>query len=56
MLTVEFTVIGIFCEITPTILFNTITGPDSAKAKRAFDAMLEMKEIDISGTERTFLG
>jgi len=32
-------------------LTNAITDPDPAAAKRAFDAMMEMKRIDIAVIE-----
>jgi len=38
-------------QITPTALTKAITDPDRAAAKRAFDAMMEMKKIDIAKIE-----
>jgi 2-polyprenyl-6-hydroxyphenyl methylase/3-demethylubiquinone-9 3-methyltransferase len=38
-------------QITPIALTNAITDPDPAAAKRAFDAMMEMKNIDIAAIE-----
>jgi 2-polyprenyl-6-hydroxyphenyl methylase/3-demethylubiquinone-9 3-methyltransferase len=38
-------------QITPIALTKAITDPDPAAAKRAFDAMMEMKKIDIATIE-----
>jgi 2-polyprenyl-6-hydroxyphenyl methylase/3-demethylubiquinone-9 3-methyltransferase len=38
-------------QITPIALTHAITDPDPAAAKRAFDAMMEMKKIDIATIE-----
>jgi 2-polyprenyl-6-hydroxyphenyl methylase/3-demethylubiquinone-9 3-methyltransferase len=35
-------------QITPIALTQAITDPDPAAAKRAFDAMMEMRNIDIA--------
>ena len=42
--------------ITPTVLSNEIIDPDRAAAKRAFDAMMRMKKIDIVAIEAARLG
>lgn len=42
---------GISWQITPKILLNAITDPDRTVAKRAFDAMMKMKKIDIAAIE-----
>ena len=42
---------GLFWQITPLALTRAITDPDPAAAKRAFDAMMEMKKIDIAAIE-----
>ena len=42
---------GLSWQITPIALMNAITDPDPTAAKRAFDAMMEMKKIDISVVE-----
>jgi len=42
---------GISWQITPLALTKAITDPDAAAAKRAFDAMMEMKKIDIAAIE-----
>ena len=38
-------------QITPIALTQAMTEPDSAAAKRAFDAMMEMTKIDIAAIE-----
>ncbi len=42
---------GLSWQITPTALTKAISDPDPAAAKRAFDAMMEMKKIDIAAIE-----
>ncbi|MEO7660180.1 MAG: VOC family protein [Pyrinomonadaceae bacterium] len=39
---------GLSWQITPIALTEAITDPDPAAAKRAFDAMMTMKKIDIA--------
>jgi 2-polyprenyl-6-hydroxyphenyl methylase/3-demethylubiquinone-9 3-methyltransferase len=39
---------GLSWQITPRVLLEAVTDPDRAAAKRAFDAMMEMKRIDIA--------
>jgi 2-polyprenyl-6-hydroxyphenyl methylase/3-demethylubiquinone-9 3-methyltransferase len=38
-------------QITPIALTQSITDPDPAAAKRAFDAMMTMGKIDIAKIE-----
>jgi len=47
---------GISWQITPVALTKAFTSPDRAAAKRAFDAMMTMKKIDISAIEAAFRG
>lgn len=42
---------GLSWQITPIALTEAITDPDPAVAKRAFDAMMEMKKIDVATIE-----
>jgi len=42
---------GIFWQITPIALTTAITNPDADAAKRAFEAMMTMKKIDIATIE-----
>jgi len=42
---------GLSWQITPRRLMELIADPDREVAKRAFDAMMEMKKIDIAALE-----
>jgi predicted 3-demethylubiquinone-9 3-methyltransferase (glyoxalase superfamily) len=42
---------GLSWQITPRVLLEATTDPDRAAAKRAFDAMMKMKKIDIATIE-----
>jgi predicted 3-demethylubiquinone-9 3-methyltransferase (glyoxalase superfamily) len=42
---------GLSWQITPRVLLETVSGPDRAAAKRAFDAMMTMKKIDVAKIE-----
>ena len=42
---------GLSWQITPVALTQAISDSDPAAAKRAFDAMMEMKKIDIATIE-----
>ena len=42
---------GLSGQITPSALMKAITDPDPAAAKRAFEAMMKMKKIDIAAIE-----
>ena len=43
-------------QITPRALMAATTNPDKAAAKRAFDAMMTMKKIDIAAIEAAVKG
>ncbi|HMV13015.1 MAG TPA: VOC family protein [Nitrosomonas sp.] len=47
---------GVSWQITPIALMKAITNPDPAAAKRAFDAMMLMKKIDIAAIEAALRG
>jgi predicted 3-demethylubiquinone-9 3-methyltransferase (glyoxalase superfamily) len=47
---------GLSWQITPLALTEAITDSDPAAAKRAFDAMMTMRKIDIATTEAARLG
>lgn len=47
---------GISWQITPVQLTRAITHPDRAAAKRAFDAMMTMRKIDIAAIEAAVAG
>ena len=42
---------GLSWQITPRVLIEAVTGSDPAAAKRAFDAMMTMRKIDIAKIE-----
>jgi len=42
---------GLSWQITPAVLMQAIADPDPAVAKRAFDAMMTMKKIDVAKIE-----
>jgi 2-polyprenyl-6-hydroxyphenyl methylase/3-demethylubiquinone-9 3-methyltransferase len=42
---------GLSWQITPIALTEAVTDPDRAAAKRAFDAMMQMKKIGIAAIE-----
>lgn len=47
---------GLSWQITPVILTQAYTNPDSAIAKRAFDAMMAMRKIDVAAIEAAIRG
>jgi predicted 3-demethylubiquinone-9 3-methyltransferase (glyoxalase superfamily) len=47
---------GLSWQITPTILSEAVTHPDKAVAKRAFEAMMQMKKIDIAKIKAAMAG
>ncbi|MGM0857782.1 MAG: VOC family protein [Pseudomonadota bacterium] len=42
---------GVSWQITPAVLINAVTDPDPDVAKRAFEAMMQMRKIDIAAIE-----
>jgi predicted 3-demethylubiquinone-9 3-methyltransferase (glyoxalase superfamily) len=47
---------GLSWQITPRALIAAISDPDQTAAKRAFDAMMGMKKIDIAAIEAARMG
>ena len=47
---------GLSWQITPLVLIQAYTSPDRAVARRAFDAMMTMKKIDIAAIEAAIRG
>ena len=47
---------GLAWQISPVALLDAISDPDPAIAKRAFDAMMSMKKIDVAAIEAARLG
>lgn len=42
---------GVSWQITPAVLINAVTDSDPTVAKRAFEAMMQMRKIDIAAIE-----
>ena len=47
---------GIYWQITPIALIQATTSSDKSAAKRAFEAMMSMKKIDIVAIESAYRG
>ena len=47
---------GLSWQITPRVLTEAFTNPDPAVAKRAFDAMMTMRKIDVAAIEAAVRG
>ena len=47
---------GVSWQITPVALTQAIADPDPAAAKRAFEAMMGMKKIDVAAIEKARRG
>ena len=47
---------GVSWQITPRALLDAFTDPDPKAAKRAFDAMMGMRKIDVAAIERARRG
>ena len=47
---------GISWQITPIVLTKAFTGSDPAAAKRAFEAMMTMRKIDVAAIEKALRG
>ena len=47
---------GVNWQITPRVLTDAVNGSDRAAAKRAFDAMMTMRKIDVAEIEAAVRG
>lgn len=47
---------GLSWQIVPTIMPKLLADPDRARAKRAQEAMMQMKKLDIAELERAAAG
>ncbi|MGH9418880.1 MAG: VOC family protein, partial [Thermoanaerobaculia bacterium] len=47
---------GLSWQITPVALTQAVAGSDPAAARRAFDAMMQMKKIDVATIEAAVRG
>lgn len=48
--------LGLSWQITPRVLIEAISHPDPQAAKRAFDAMMDMRKIDIATIQAALRG
>jgi len=47
---------GLSWQVVPKVLVELVTDPDPAKSQRAFQAMLQMKKLDIAALQRAYAG
>jgi 2-polyprenyl-6-hydroxyphenyl methylase/3-demethylubiquinone-9 3-methyltransferase len=47
---------GLSWQITPRALIDALAAPDPAAARRAFEAMMTMRKIDIAAIEKALRG
>jgi predicted 3-demethylubiquinone-9 3-methyltransferase (glyoxalase superfamily) len=47
---------GLSWQVVPVMMLELLTGPDKEKRDRAFEAMLQMKKLDIAALERAAEG
>jgi len=47
---------GLSWQVVPKVLPELLADPDTAKSQRAFEALIEMKKLDIAGLQRAFAG
>jgi predicted 3-demethylubiquinone-9 3-methyltransferase (glyoxalase superfamily) len=47
---------GLSWQIVPKVLPELLNDPDTAKSQRAFEALMQMKKLDIEGLQRAFAG
>lgn len=47
---------GVYWQITPRMLMDSLSDPDRARADRVFQAMLKMQKIDIQALEDAAAG
>jgi predicted 3-demethylubiquinone-9 3-methyltransferase (glyoxalase superfamily) len=47
---------GLSWQVVPTVLFTMLKDPESVRSRRAMEAMLRMKKLDIAALERAYAG
>jgi 2-polyprenyl-6-hydroxyphenyl methylase/3-demethylubiquinone-9 3-methyltransferase len=47
---------GLSWQISPRVLNEAVTNPDRVAAKRAFEAMMTMRKIDVAAIEKALRG
>jgi predicted 3-demethylubiquinone-9 3-methyltransferase (glyoxalase superfamily) len=47
---------GLSWQVVPKVLPELLNNPDSEKSERVFQALMQMKKLDIEGLQRAFAG
>lgn len=47
---------GVSWQVSPTLMQELLSEPDSAPSQRAFQAMLQMKKLDIAALKQAYAG
>lgn len=47
---------GLSWQVVPKQIFETVFGPDKVGAKRAMDAMLQMRKLDVPTLQKAYSG
>ena len=47
---------GLSWQVVPKVLPQLLNDPDPEKSERAFQALMQMKKLDIEGLQRAFAG
>ncbi|MET7764515.1 VOC family protein [Streptomyces sp. NPDC005393] len=47
---------GVSWQVVPSALIDMMTGPDQERTKRATEAMLTMKKLDIAALQKAYAG
>jgi predicted 3-demethylubiquinone-9 3-methyltransferase (glyoxalase superfamily) len=47
---------GVWWQVVPTVLTDMMCGPDPERTKRATEAMLTMKKLDIAALQKAYAG
>lgn len=47
---------GVSWQVVPTVLTEMLADPDPGRSQRTFDAMLQMKKLDIDALKRAYAG
>jgi predicted 3-demethylubiquinone-9 3-methyltransferase (glyoxalase superfamily) len=47
---------GMSWQIVPTVLFKMMSDPDPARSRNVFQAMMQMKKLDIKGLKKAYGG
>ena len=47
---------GVSWQVAPTVMQELVSEPESAASQRAFQAMLQMKKLDIAALKQAYAG